>query len=61
MVKMARMITPVRMRITDMDSTWKLGQNKTQGAMQGAVEGLKTSPIGHERAALISMLEQLYN
>ncbi len=61
LAKMARAIIPVRMRIADMDSTWKLGQNKPDGAMQGAIEGLKTSSIGHERAQLISMLEQLFD
>lgn len=59
LAKLARMIVPVRMNITSTDSTWKLGQNKPDGAIRGAVAGLETSTIGHERAALIVLLEQL--
>ena len=46
MDKMMRMIVPIRMEIESADSTWKLGQNKTAAARQGAADGLETSPVG---------------
>ena len=55
--KMARMLVPAELEITDIDATWKLGQNKPAAAVQGAVEGLKHSAIGAQTAALAALME----
>lgn len=46
--KMTRQIVPVRMDIKHIEATWKLSQNKSQDARDGAIEGLSTSTIGSE-------------
>lgn len=40
MERMMRMILPFRLRITAVDGTWKLGQNKTPAQRAGAADGL---------------------
>ena len=40
MDRMMRMILPFRLRITTVDGTWKLGQNKPETARIGAADGL---------------------
>lgn len=40
MERMMRMILPFRLRVTSVDGTWKLGQNKTAAARDGAAAGL---------------------
>ena len=59
LAKMTRMIVPLRLEIRTMDSTWKLGQNKPDGAMDGAAQGLQTSDIGQETGAMVTLLRQL--
>jgi transcriptional regulator len=41
MERMMRGIVPCAMRVSDLQSTWKLGQNKTEDARAGAAEGLE--------------------
>lgn len=41
MERMMRGIVPCAMRVSDLQSTWKLGQNKTGDARAGAAEGLE--------------------
>lgn len=41
MERMMRSIVPCAMQVSDLQSTWKLGQNKTEDARLGAVEGLE--------------------
>lgn len=41
MQRMMRGIVPCSMQVSDLQSTWKLGQNKTEDARAGAAEGLK--------------------
>ncbi len=41
MERMMRMILPFRMQISDIQGTWKLGQNRTPQARAGAIEGLR--------------------
>ncbi len=55
--KMMRMLVPAELEISHVDATWKLGQNKPAVAVQGAVEGLKTSAIGAEVAGLAALME----
>jgi transcriptional regulator len=40
MDRMMRMILPFRLRITSVDGTWKLNQNKTAKARAGVVAAL---------------------
>lgn len=41
MERMMRGIVPCAMQVSDLQSTWKLGQNKTEDARAGAAEGLE--------------------
>jgi transcriptional regulator len=41
MERMMRGIVPCVMRVSDLQSTWKLGQNKTEDARAGAAQGLE--------------------
>lgn len=52
-----RMILPFRMDISDMQSTWKLGQNKADDARLGAAEGLANG-FGSELEALAALMRQ---
>lgn len=40
LARMMRMIAPIEMTVTDVQSTWKLAQNKPESARLGAAEGL---------------------
>ncbi len=55
--KMLRMLVPAELEITDINATWKLGQNKPKAAVKGAAEALKSSGIGMETAALAALME----
>ncbi len=55
--KMMRMLVPAELDITEIDATWKLGQNKPASARQGAADALKHSAIGAEVAALSALME----
>ena len=55
--KMMRMLVPAELEITSIDATWKLGQNKPEAAIMGAVAGLKANAIGAETAALAALME----
>lgn len=57
--KLMRMIVPIRMEIESADSTWKLGQNKTEQARIGAADGLEASPIGTEPAKIATHMRNL--
>lgn len=50
--RMMRMILPFRLRVTEVDGTWKLGQNKTPEAREGAAIGLDARGA-HALAALM--------
>ena len=39
--RMMRMLAPIEMTISDVQSTWKLGQNKPNAARLGAADGLE--------------------
>lgn len=55
--RMQRMIVPIAMRVTQVDGTWKLSQNKPDAARMGAVEGVRENGIGTEIAQLAEMME----
>ncbi len=52
MERMMRGIVPCSMQVSDLQSTWKLGQNKTEDARLGAAEGLE----GQGNAALARLM-----
>jgi transcriptional regulator len=54
--KMMRQIVPCRLTITDMQSTFKLSQNKPDDVRQRAADGMTQSRIGMETAALAALM-----
>lgn len=50
--KMMKMLIPMRFTIRTIEQTWKLGQNKSDTARQGAAAGLEATGFGHEPATL---------
>ncbi len=54
MERMMRGIVPCAMQVSDVQSTWKLGQNKTDEARNGAAEGLE----GQGNTALATLMRQ---
>ncbi|GLQ35306.1 transcriptional regulator [Amylibacter marinus] len=55
--RMTRMIVPVKMEITEVTSTWKLGQNKDEGVRLRAAQAVKTSGIGVELDELSAFMQ----
>lgn len=55
--KMIRQIRPFRFWIEDVQSTWKLGQNKTEAARIGAADALKSSGIGSNLSDLSAAMK----
>jgi transcriptional regulator len=51
-----RMILPCRLSISDVQSTWKLGQNKPEPARIKAADALAVSEIGQETAMLAELM-----
>ncbi len=53
MERMMRSLVPCRLKISDIDGTWKLSQNKSASARAGAVAGVTSAVApGQEHAAL---------
>ncbi len=50
MDRMMRMILPFRLKITSVEGTWKLNQNKTDAARESAAARLAEQPDGGSRA-----------
>jgi transcriptional regulator len=50
--KMMKMIVPIAMDVVRIDGTWKLSQNKPDGARLGAGTAIKQSAVGMETEAL---------
>lgn len=57
--KMMRQIVPVRMTISDMQSTFKLSQNNPDDVRRRAADALQASGIGVQTAALAAMMRHL--
>ena len=55
--RMMRMIAPVEMSVTVVESTYKLGQNKPGSARYAAAEALPTSGIDQEVAMLATIIQ----
>jgi transcriptional regulator len=56
--KLERMILPVALLVTDIESTWKLTQNKTEAARLGAADGVAGGTPGQELAALVALMRE---
>lgn len=54
--KMMKMIVPVRMTISAVAATWKLGQNKTEAARLAAADALAGAGVGHESTTLADLM-----
>ena len=53
-----RMIRPVTLEITDIESTWKLNQNKTDAARLGAADAVTNSQIGSDLGDLADLMRK---
>lgn len=56
--KMMRAIVPLRLNIEDMQSTWKLGQNKTDDVRAAAAHQVENHGIGAETKTLANWMHQ---
>ncbi len=54
--RMMRQILPFRFVVEQVDGTWKLNQNKSDHAREGAASEIARSPIGQELAALSAFM-----
>lgn len=59
MEKMMRAIVPIRMEIETADSTWKLGQNKTDAARDGAADGVEAAGIGQDTQQIAALMRDI--
>ena len=58
MDKMMRQIVPCRMRVTAIDGTWKLAQNKPESARLGAARAMDAANIGQEARQLAALMHR---
>lgn len=56
--RLMRAIVPFRLRIDDIDSTWKLNQNKPTSAIRGAIKGVADHGIGSDVDHLARIMQQ---
>ena len=56
LMRMMRTIQPFRMRIEDVDGTWKLAQHKPEAARLAAADGMEAAGIGSETAVLAALM-----
>ncbi|THF84921.1 MAG: FMN-binding negative transcriptional regulator [Sulfitobacter sp. SK025] len=56
MQKLMRMIVPCRMKVTGIDGTWKLGQNKTDTVRLSAAEGVASHGFGVETDLIAALM-----
>lgn len=59
MERMMRMILPFRLVVEKVDSTWKLGQNKTPQQRRGVIDALMTQPELSAAAQLARLMARL--
>lgn len=57
MDKMMRMIVPCRMRVTKVDGTWKLGQNKPDAVRRAAADHVAAYGFGAETDMLAALMQ----
>lgn len=56
--RMMRQIVPCRMRVTEVQGTWKLGQNKDGAVRLRAADAAEEAGQGQETAALAALMRQ---
>lgn len=56
--RLMRMIVPFRLHVEEVQSTWKLSQNRTEEARLNAAAGLETSSQGQGTGALARLMRQ---
>ena len=56
MEKMMRMIVPCKMRVTGIDGTWKLGQNKPDDVRDRAADHIKSYGFGTEADVIAALM-----
>ncbi len=56
MQKLMRMIVPCRMKVTGIDGTWKLGQNKADTVRLSAAEGVASHGFGVETDLIAALM-----
>lgn len=56
---MMRMIVPFRFTLTEVDGTWKLGQNKPEEARLNAASEMAEHGIGSEFGVIAAMMRSL--
>ena len=59
MERMMRMIVPVRLTLDDLQSTWKLSQNKPDASRLGAAEQIGLHSVGAETRELAELMRAL--
>jgi len=59
LTRFMRMIVPCRLTISDVQGTWKLGQNKPDAARLAAAQGLLASGIGQEATTLAGLMREV--
>jgi len=59
LTRFLRMIVPCRLTISDVQGTWKLGQNKPQAARRAAARGVSASGIGCDTATLAGLMRDV--
>ena len=58
--KMLRQIIPCSFKIEDIQSTWKLNQNKTDTSRLAAANAVAQAGVGSETTALAALMRALY-
>ena len=59
MERMMRQIVPVAMEVREIESTWKLNQNKDTPARRSAAHAVETSPIGSGQSDLAELMRKI--
>ena len=59
MTRLLRMIVPFRLTITDVQSTWKLGQNRRPEQRLAAAEGVAGAGLGSQTADLAHLMRRV--
>lgn len=57
--RMMRQILPFRFEVQEVTGTWKLNQNKSDAAREGAAQAIRHSPVGQEVATLGALMAQV--
>ena len=56
--RLMRMLVPVEIEITSIESTYKLGQNRGEAARHHAAKAVEVSPSGHETGHLATLMRE---